>query len=193
MSLRDSRTAGGPATAIEKATAVEVWPLWQRALHWLLATAVIVALVTYRGGVLHESAGYLALLVASLRVLLGFLGPRPARFASFVRGPAAVLAHARALFGGQPERHINHTPLGGWMVVALLALAVIGGASGALYVTDRFWGDATMISAHAIATWSLAALAPLHLLGVLHASAVHRENLVRAMIDGKKCLPLDAE
>ena len=53
------------------------------------------------------------------------------------------------------------------MVVALLFTALMAGASGALYVTDRFWGDETVWRWHAIAGWGLLALVPLHLAGVV--------------------------
>jgi cytochrome b len=173
--------AGSPA-----AQTVRIWPVWQRALHWTLAAAIIVALITYKGGRIHEASGYVALAAAALRVALGGVRPKPARFAAFVRGPAVVLAHARSLARGNAERHLNHTPMGGWMIVALLACAIVGATTGALYVTDRFWGAAWVIRMHEISTWAFAALAPLHVLGVIHASIVHRENLVRAMIDGRK-------
>jgi len=165
---------------------VVVWPAWQRVLHWLLAAAVITALITFRGGVLHEAAGYAALVVAVLRIVLGFAGPRDARFGAFVRGPRATLAHAGALFRGRATRHVHHTPLGGWMIVTLLALSAVGGGAGALYVTDRFWGVDWVIALHGYACWPLVALVPLHVAGVVHASVTQRENLVRAMLDGKK-------
>ena len=165
---------------------VVVWPAWQRVLHWLLAAAVLTALVTYRGGALHEVAGYVALAAATLRIVLGFAGPGAARFGAFLRGPRAVLEHAGELLRGHATRHLNHTPLGGWMIVALLALAALGGGAGALYVTDRFWGVDWVIALHRYACWPLVALVPLHIAGVIHASVTQRENLVRAMLDGKK-------
>lgn len=165
---------------------VLVWPAWQRLLHWLLAASVIVALVTFQGGIAHEIAGYAALAATALRIVLGLAGPREARFSAFVRGPTQTLRYARDLLRGRTARHLNHTPLGAWMIVALLFLGLIGAAAGALYVTDRFWGESWVIRLHAVAAWPLVALVPLHVLGVLHASRAHRENLVRAMIDGKK-------
>jgi cytochrome b len=165
---------------------VLVWPWWVRLLHWVLAVAIIAALVTHHGGRLHEIGGYVALAAALARSALGFIGPAESRFSAFVHGPAITLGHARALLKGVPERRLGHTPLGGWMIVTLLTFAVAGGVSGAIYVTDRFWGEAWMIGLHAATTWVFAGLVPLHVAGVLHASWIHRENLVHAMIDGRK-------
>ena len=168
------------------AARILIWPLWVRVLHWTLAVSIIVALFTHHGGRVHEAAGYIALGVALIRCTAGFVGPRDARFSAFVRGPGATLGHARALVNGTAQRNLGHTPLGGWMIVTLLSFAVAGGASGALYVTERFWGEAWLIGLHSATTWVFAALVPLHVAGVFHASWLHRENLVRAMIDGKK-------
>jgi cytochrome b len=182
------RNAMSPGANAHDASAswVRVWPAWQRLLHWLLAAAIIVALVTFEGGRVHEIAGYAALGAALLRIGLGLAGPREARFNAFVRGPSPTFAYAVALLRGHPPRHLNHTPLGAWMIVALLALGLVGAGSGALYVTNRFWGESWVIELHAIAAWPLAALVPLHVLGVIHASRIHHENLLRAMIDGRK-------
>ena len=54
------------------------------------------------------------------RLLWGFVGSSTARFSSFVRGPASVVAHLRGKWNG-----IGHTPLGALSVVAvLIAVAV---------------------------------------------------------------------
>lgn len=163
-----------------------VWPRWQRALHGLLALSVLVALFTHEGGRTHEFAGYVAMGAALLRVAMGLAGPRAARFAGFVRSPATTWAYARRVWRGAAERHLYHNPLGGWMVLALLTMAAVGGASGALYVTDAFWGEAWVIGLHAALAWPLAGLVPLHVAGVLHASRAQRENLFAAMVHGRK-------
>ncbi|MFO1330096.1 MAG: cytochrome b/b6 domain-containing protein [Rubrivivax sp.] len=165
---------------------VHVWPAWQRLLHAVLALAVLTALATHEGGTVHEWAGYAAGVAALLRAGLGAGGPRSARLSAFVRGPAATWAYARRVWQGRAERHLNHNPLGAWMVLLLLALAAGAAASGALYVTDRFWGEAWVIGAHAWLGWPLLAAVPLHVAGVWHAGRQQRENLALAMLTGRK-------
>lgn len=75
------------------------------------------------------------------------------------------------------------------LCLAFGSTALVAAGSGAFYVTDRFWGDERMMLLHALAGWALAALVPLHLAGVVLTSMRHRENLVRAMIDGHKRPP----
>lgn len=169
------------------APAVRVWSLPVRLAHWALAGAVISCLVLHEGGAWHERLGYAALAVALWRLVIGFVSRAPQlRFGVFVKGWPATLAYARTLRAGHEPRHLGHNPLGGWMIVALLACAAAAAGSGALYATDAFWGDDRVYTVHRIAGWSLSALVPLHVLGALLASRRHRENLVRAMLSGDK-------
>lgn len=166
---------------------VRVWDPLLRLGHWLLAASVIASWWTRHGGhETHERLGYVALAVVAIRIAWGFAGPRPARFASFLRGPSATLRHARALWHGRERRHLGHNPLGAWMVVALLALAALTGVSGWLYTTDRYWGVEWVETLHATAADLLLAFAALHLLGVAWTSRRYRENLAAAMIHGRK-------
>ena len=75
------------------------------------------------------------------------------------------------------------------MVVALLACVVALAASGWLYTTTAWWGDPGLEALHGALAWLLVGLVGLHLAGVVHASLRHRENLVAAMIDGRKRPP----
>ena len=176
------------ASAID-AAGVRVWSLAQRGAHWLLALCVLGCLWWHEGGAWHLRLGYAALAVAAWRVWRGLAGPGAERFGRFVRGPAVTLAYARAWWHAREPRHLNHNPLGAWMIVLLLGCALLAGASGWLYDTDRFWGDATVYRLHQIGGWAFAVLVPLHLAGVVVASVRQRENLVRAMVSGRKRLP----
>lgn len=165
---------------------VRVWRLSIRLGHWALAGSVLACLVLYQGGAWHERLGYVALTVVVWRAATGLFGPAADRFSAFVRGPAATLVYAQAMRRGDEPRHLGHNPLGAWMILALLAAAGLAATSGAVYVTDAFWGDAAVYRLHQIAGWSLALLVPLHLSGVAMTSWLQRENLVKAMLTGNK-------
>ena len=169
---------------------VLVWGRAVRLGHWALAGSVGACLWLHEGGPWHERLGYAALAVAALRTSAGWWArARHLRFAGFVAGWRASTAYAAALQHGREPRHLGHNPLGGWMIVALLGCAVLAGGSGALYATDRFWGDPLLYALHRSGGWAFAALVPLHLGGVLLTSWRQRENLVRAMLDGRKRAP----
>ncbi len=155
--------------------------------HWALAASVLTALVLHEGGPWHERLGYAALAIAAWRTAYGFITQdRFARFTHFVRGPRATLTYAAALATKTEAHHAGHNPLGGWMIVALLCAVLLAAASGVLFTTDRFWGDETVLLLHTVAGWSLAVLVPLHLAGVVFTSWRQRENLVKAMVTGRK-------
>lgn len=72
------------------------------------------------------------------------------------------------------------------MIVALLAAVAATALTGWLQTTDLFWGSDMMEELHEIAANLILALAAFHVGGVLYESWRHRENLITAMIDGKK-------
>lgn len=174
-------------------THIKVWDRWVRLLHWALVISIVVAWTSTLGwgfSKAHEPAGYVALGLVALRTLWGFVGTRYARFSEFVRRRRDVLGYARQLGAGSEPRYLGHNPLGGWMVVMLLACVATLGLSGWLYTTDYFWGMAWLDILHQALAWSLLGLVVLHLAGVLFTGFRHKENLVAAMFTGRK-QPLD--
>ena len=166
---------------------VPVWDAPVRLLHWGMVTAVAVAWWSRSDtGPLHERVGYAVITLLAARLAWGFCGSRYARFAQFVRAPRATLAYARAALAGRAPRYIGHNPLGGWMVLALLANLGALGFTGWLYTTDMFWGYGWLADLHQALAWALLALVALHIAGMLWTSRAHRENLVRAMFTGRK-------
>ncbi len=187
------------------AATLKVWGAAVRLLHWgLVASVAVSTLALWWLGGLHQPAGYVALAIALGRVLWGVLWDvrggalvhhtsyaRFAQFAQFVRTPRATLAYLSLLLRRREPRYIGHNPLGGWMVLALLACVTGLGLTGWLYTTDLFWGDETVERVHRALAWSLLALVLLHLSGVAYTSLRHRENLVRAMLNGRKRAPAE--
>jgi len=172
---------------------VRVWDPLVRVAHWTLAAGVLGAWLTGElegeAALVHEWLGYAVLAIVALRLPWGWIGSRYARFAQFVRGPRATLAYARRVAAGGEPRHVGHNPLGGWMIVALLLTAAATAASGWLYVTDRFRGAEWLEETHEALANALLALIALHVAGVVFSSVRHGENLVRAMITGRKRAP----
>jgi cytochrome b len=167
---------------------VLIWPWWLRALHWGLAVSVIASFLTHEGGgVWHERWGYAALALASLRVLMGLRGTDAhTRLSGWLRGPASTWRYAVAHVRGHAPRHLGHNPLGGWMMAMLLTDVLACGFTGWLYTTDRFWGVAWLETLHGVLGEAFVPLVVLHVAGALWASRMQRENLVAAMLHGRK-------
>jgi cytochrome b len=173
---------------------VRVWDPLLRIAHWTLVAAVLATWITSEMKAepakrAHEWGGYAALAVIALRLAWGWVGPRYARFRQFVRSPSATLSYAQTLIAHAEPRYIGHNPLGGWAVVALLALTAAAGLSGWLSITDRFWGVKWMQELHEGVANTLYLFVGLHLAGVAFTSWRHRENLASAMLTGRKRPP----
>lgn len=175
---------------MEKTPAVKVWDLLVRVLHWSLVISVVLAWLTRHGqGDLHINIGYFALAVVLLRSCWGFAGSRYARFSHFVRKPAYTLDYARTVFTGTARRYLGHNPLAGWMSIALLIMVFFVCVSGWLYTTDAFWGVEWVEELHEGLVNILLGLVALHIIGAISTSRHTKENLVVAMIHGKKRPP----
>jgi cytochrome b len=158
-----------------------------RLLHWSLAACIAAAWYTSdQTGPLHEYIGYAAAAIVAARLLWGCMGSPYARFAQFVLGVQPTLAYARKVVRGDAPRYLGHNPLGGWMVLALLACVALVAFSGWLTTTDLLWGYAWPVLIHETLAWTLVALIVLHVGGVIFTSWHQRENLVAAMITGDK-------
>lgn len=164
-----------------------VWDLAQRLAHWTLALAVALAWLTAeseRWRLVHVAAGLTAGGAAGFRLLWGVLGSGHARFADFVTGPARVRAYLRSLLSARPQHFTGHNPAGGWAILALLGLTVA--AVGAGWLSDQAWGGHAMEEAHELLAVALLWTVGVHVLGVASGSWAHRENLVMAMLTGRK-------
>jgi cytochrome b len=158
-----------------------------RICHWTLVAAIALAWLTRHGALgVHEPAGYVALGIVGARIAWGFTGAGHARFSDFVRSPARTWAYAALVLQQREPRHVGHNPLGGWMILALLAVTALAAASGWLYATDRFWGVGWVAALHELLSDLLLALIALHIAGVLLTSRRQRENLIAAMLHGRK-------
>jgi cytochrome b len=173
---------------------IKVWDALVRVGHWTLAAGIVATWFVH--GKWHEWLGYAVMAVVAVRIVWGLAGSRStsyARFTQFVRSPAATMNYAKQLVNHSEPRHLGHNPLGGWMIVALL-LTIIGVClTGWLYTTDRFWGEAWVEELHEGLSNVLLALVALHIGGVIFSSLRHGENLVAAMVSGRKRAPREGD
>ena len=166
---------------------VLVWDLPVRVTHWLMALSFAGAWLTAeseRWRLVHVSLGWTMAGLIAFRLVWGLVGSRHARFGSFVRGPAAAWRYLRSLVGAQPEHHVGHNPAGALAIVALLGLGIVTVAAGWATEADVFGGWAEEL--HEGAAGLMLGLVVLHIAAVVLSSRLHHENLVAAMINGRK-------
>jgi cytochrome b len=161
------------------------WPV--RLGHWLMVGGFCLAWLTgdsetFR--LVHVIAGATVLGVATFRLPWGFIGSRYARFVDFVRGPAKVKDYLFSLLRLQPAHHVGHNPAGGWAIVALLALGILTGLAG--WATYNDFGGHWLEDLHEGLATAMLTMVIVHIAGVVSGSLLHGENLVRAMVNGRK-------
>jgi len=78
---------------------IQIWDGAIRLVHWLMAILVAISWWTAENGQLnyHRFSGYTLLGLLVFRLYWGIFGTATARFANFVKGPAAIIAYVRAL------------------------------------------------------------------------------------------------
>lgn len=169
-----------------------VWDRAVRAFHWLLVGGIVVAWLSGGSGYrIHEIAGFAIAAAVGFRLIWGFVGSRHARFREFIAKPADVAGYIVAHTRPDLPHHLGHNPAGGYMILALLATITAICVTGAMQLTNRFFGVDWVETAHHLAATALWGLVALHVLGALTASLLHRENLLAAMLDGWKVRRLD--
>jgi len=164
-----------------------VWDLPTRAFHWLLALSFAGAYLTADSERLrdvHMLLGYTAFGLVVFRLLWGIFGTRYARFTALPLSPAAVLGYLKSLLTRSPRHYFGHNPAGSWAIVAMLLLVVTLGATGWAQAVEV--GPEWLENLHEGLANGMLALVVVHVVAVLLSSALHRENLPRAMLSGYK-------
>lgn len=170
---------------------VAAWDLPLRLWHWALAASVVAAWFTptvYDG--LHRIVGYAVIGLLAFRLVWGFWGSRYSRFRMIGVRLRAAPRYLWNLRRGITGRYIGLNPAGTLMLVTLLVALAVSAITGALSVTVTFFGVWWIEDTHAYASDAVIVLVVLHIVGVVGMGMLQRENLIRAMITGRKRIRL---
>ena len=158
---------------------IKTWDWGVRLFHWLLVAATAVAFLSSEEGSAlspwHVPAGWVAAVLIAFRLVWGFVGGEHARFVNLIR-PSRMAGHVRGLFAGRVHASLGHNPLGGIAVLVLLALVA----------ATTFTGIRGGEGGHEAIAYILLAMIALHVVAVVAMSFLTRDNLVGAMITGRK-------
>lgn len=187
---------------MEQNTEIKVWDPVVRLFHWGLASAFAIAFVSSEDGLanIHVAAGYVILALVAMRLVWGLIGTRHARFASFVVRPGTALTYLMDMARFRARAYVGHNPAAAWMILALLAGLVVTGVTGMmLYGVEEHagplaglmapfggWAEDVLEEAHELFANVTLFLVFFHVTGVLVSSLMHGENLIKAMITGRK-------
>lgn len=171
-------------------TKILVWDIPARLFHWGFAASLTAAL-----GIgllvddeqplfqLHMVFGIVALFLLAVRLVLGLVGSRYSRFASFPLRPREVGGYLISAIVSKTKSYAGNNP-GSALAAVLMFLLV-----PALFVTGVGWGGEPGEEAHEALAWALVAVIVLHLLGLAWHTLRHRENISLAMVTGRKAGP----
>ena len=186
-----------PAHGTQSPT-VKVWDPLVRVFHWSLVFFFMLAFITEDDWLgLHVQAGYVVSYLIAFRLLWGLVGTRNARFSSFVRSPAVILNYLKSLLKFKVPHYLGHNPLGAAMVIILLLGIILVSLSGmALIATEgngplagsfvASWDADWMEEVHEFFANFTLLMVTVHVSGVIFSSLVEGENLVKAMLTGRK-------
>ena len=179
---------------------IKVWDPLVRIVHWALALSILGAALTADHSswlTVHIWFGSLAVLLAVTRLLWGLVGSRHARFSSFLLGLRGTMLFARRMARRKAPRLLGHNPVAGWvmmgmlllvLLIALTGLGALGGQEqiGPLSGWMGFKAGHFFKELHEGLSGFLWAAVGLHMVGIAVHMLLHRENIVRAMITGRK-------
>jgi len=165
---------------------------------------------------MHAYAGYIIIGLLAVRIVWGVIGTRYARFSNFIYSPSQISSYLKSLFSSKPKHYLGHNPAGGAMVIVMLVFLILSSWSGLKayemegkgplasaemslvtlaqadgwdegeYEHEDGEGDEFWEEVHEVIVNFTLLLVFIHIGGVFVSSALHKENLARAMITGKK-------
>ncbi len=179
---------------------LKVWDPFVRIFHWSLVFLFFLAYITEDDWMtVHSYAGYTVALLVTFRLFWGIIGTRYARFNSFVTSFENVKAYLKQLFSGNAKHYVGHNPAGGLMIVILLICLIITTITGmSLFATEGHgplastflsqWSEDILEEIHEFFANFTVLMVVIHVSGVLVSSLLHKENLIKSMITGKKVI-----
>ena len=191
-----------------------VWDIPTRLFHWLLVSLVALLWVSgefggldisgtlpglgqfyYSNMDIHALAGQGVFVLIIFRLFWGIWGSTTSRFSHFAYRPKAIQNEAKLLLKGQIPETTGHNPLGGLMVIVLIAVLLAQSLSGLFASDDLFYeaplaGLVSSDNSKTITGWHHDLFGVLQALIILHIAAVfyyliRGKNLIKAMITGR--------
>ena len=178
---------------------IKVWDIPTRLFHWLLVLGILAMWLTAdvfdRLG-LHMTIGYALIGLIVFRLVWGFIGSDTARFFHFVRHPRHIVAHLKT---PKPGVLVGHNPLGALSVLAMIISVMVQLGTG-LFANDQIYNEGPfsdyvsermqdlMTEIHEVNFYILLGLIATHLAAIAYYQLKKREQLVRAMVTGKRTI-----
>lgn len=174
---------------------IKVWDWSIRVFHWSLPLVIFALWYTRLDTETHMIFAQVLMALLLYRLIWGVIGTPYARFSHFLPSPKSLWLYLTRFFSKDKPLYLSHNPLGGLMVVVLLAALGFQLLTG-LFVEDfLFPGPLYDLVSRSTSSWMtdwhhrffdyLLALIALHLLAIL-IYKLKGEGLLKAMLTGQK-------
>lgn len=164
-----------------------VWDIPTRLFHWAFAAsltgAIAIGFLTDDDDPLfmtHMLLGIVAVFLLIVRIVMGIVGSRHARFASYPLRPGEVTTYFAGALLSKTRRYAGNNP-GSALAAVLMFLLV-----PALFITGAGIGGGEVGEIHETLAWALLAVVALHIAGLILHTIRHRESIGLSMITGRK-------
>ncbi|MBX9925257.1 MAG: cytochrome b/b6 domain-containing protein [Hyphomicrobiaceae bacterium] len=186
---------------------VRAWDLPTRLFHWTLLTLVVSAYISFRYAEAigdyqlkwHRANGIAVITLLTWRIFWAIVGSSTSRITTFAYTPIAAARYGFDLVAGRPRRYLGHNPLGAYVVIVLVALALTQASLGLVTVehNDITAGplyrlvseETTKVASRwhrVLFYYVLLPAIALHITANLFYTLVKREALIQAMVTGRK-------
>ncbi|MDV7340216.1 cytochrome b/b6 domain-containing protein [Terasakiella sp. A23] len=182
-----------------------VWDLPTRAFHWLLVISVCTGWwlgenLSFSNISWHFYLGYTTGGLVLFRLIWGLIGPKYIRLSALFHKPQTTLDYVAEMKSREPSGYPGHSPVGSLSVLGLLAVLALQVVTGLFAEADDLFSAGPLSSyvgsnivqlanaIHEINSKILLAMVVLHLAALMFYLIWKRENLIRAMVTGKKML-----
>lgn len=177
---------------------IKVWDFPTRVFHWGMIALLAGLWWSADAGELvwHQVLAYSLMVLIVFRIIWGVVGSDTAKFTHFIKHPKTVLQYAASIKRHGVSPSVGHNPLGGYMVIALIAILALQLTTG-LFATDEIFTEGPLYSyvSNETALWltwlhkqtfnGILLLASIHILAVL-MHTIKGDKLILPMITGYK-------
>ena len=186
------------STNINTADTVKVWDPLVRVFHWSLVLSFFLAYITEDDWMsLHVAAGYAVAMLVAFRIFWGLIGTRYARFSQFVKTPSQVFSYIKKMLAFDVPHYIGHNPAAAAMIISLLISIIMVSITGMSIIATQGEGPLAgtfmatfnaewMEDIHEFFSNFTMLLVLMHVAGVIFSSFLEGDNLVKAMVTGRK-------
>jgi cytochrome b len=165
-----------------------IWDLPTRFFHWLLVISVLGAFafaeLTEKETAtfyIHVVFAVLAGLLIVWRIIWGFVGSKHIRWGELFFAPLTTVKYFKEVLSGSGSYHAGHNPGSANVILAMLVLIAASVGTGVFITQAEIFEEL-----HESLPVVLMVFVGLHVLGVLLATKMNKENYLLGMITGYK-------